>query len=624
MVHLLFNIRSRIEVYMEFEETHIENDSYTLLQGMFATQLPPLLDDIINPYSSNELIKKIKKDKDTFKHLFDFDDETGLINKLSKEVQPTDIVYGGNWGTEAIKFFTLKKDLSWRPMAIPNIKLAVMFAYNSLILEEEVLNFLYTKDQRLNGITKHSESPIIGLDNLISAMFYDEETADATGFIGYDGTNRFFNESKLQRFELEYTRPFVLQLDLSKFFENIYTHSFAQINAENIILGFGFPFKDKVKIFKSYLEWLDNFNQKVNDNHTKGIIQGPISSKISAELLQLSIDQSIDDLIKSLGLDITFTRYVDDYRFFARQSSDLELIKHHLTKIFRKYELSFNTTKSLIYRGFEVQKQANLSRYPEIKQFNNTKTSSITIEDYLNIHDLLIYVVSENDIPTLKALLSIIKKKLSNNSLNFTDEKITTSMVIQLIKMAYVAPVVVTHAYTIIDLIIQHAEKKVKDKIWNIFFDEITYIEENYSSTDLEVWFFYVISNAGNSKQTRIVFRKYEDTKKHDVNKYNVLVLTVLIKRKSKATNDIIQAKILSLAPYPEAKINDNKAQDSENNRFWNSISQTKWWLPISKLWICSDSDKLDNKIKGQFLKGKSNIKWDKLGIIQFLNTSKS
>ena len=299
---------------MKIVDTHLfaqSYDSYTLLNGMFSTQLPPLLNNLITESSSTALIKELRVNPKTT--LFTIDDSNNLITRLNKGIRPPDYIYGENWAAESIKFFTIKINDSWRPMAIPNIKHSLMFAYNSLIIADSVLSKLYSSKERLNGKTSHSESPIIGRDGFFSSMLYEEdeevilEKDIAVGFIGYDETNKFFKESKLQRFKIESTYPYVLQMDLSKFFENIYTH----LLSKSMLCD--------SERFGSYLLWLDEFNQKINDAHTKGIIQGPISSKISAELFQLSLDQEIVELIKKLKLDINFTRYVDDYRFFFQK-----------------------------------------------------------------------------------------------------------------------------------------------------------------------------------------------------------------------------------------------------------------------------------------------------------------
>ncbi|MDN6900664.1 RNA-directed DNA polymerase [Oenococcus sicerae] len=578
----------------------LDSDPYTLLNGMFANQLPPLLNDLINEYSSKKLIEELRANpKET---LFNIDQSTKLIKNLDSGIKPPTYIYGNNWAAESIKFFTIKLDDSWRPMAIPNIKHALMFTYNSLIIANSVLSKLYSKEERLTGKTCHSESPIIGRNGLFSSMLYDTDIVDAdiaVGFIGYDGTNKFFKESKLQRFKTESTYPYILQMDLSKFFENIYTHLLSQIHITD---------SETSNEFKKYLCWLDEYNQKINDDHTKGIIQGPISSKISAELFQLSLDQHICDLIKNLELEITFTRYVDDYRFFAKRNSDLELIKHHLIKLFRQYELSFNDSKCQIYKGFEIQKQAHLERYPIMKTITKGHISRFSFENYTLLRETIINLLAGSDIPTVKAVLSIIKKQICNQNIRFKDNKVVISLMRFLMKVTYVKPILSMHIYKVISATISNAIPAVRHKIWSVLFAELDYIEDNFSDTDLEVWYFYVLANAGTSKETSRVFSAYKKKKKTKQIELSVLVLTVLLKYRSKQANDRIESKIIDLA-------NGNSNPD----QYWASVSQSKWWLPISKLWIVNNGE-TDNHIKKLFISNNgAKIQWDKLGIIDFL-----
>lgn len=568
----------------------LSSDPYTLLNGMFATQLPPLINNLITEYSSNELIKELRDNpKQT---LFTMDSSTNLIKKLDNGIQPPEYIYGSNWAAESIKFFTIKMNDSWRPMAIPNIKHSLMFTYNSLIIANSTLSNLYSTEERLNGKTSHSESPIIGRDGLFSSMLYEEDAVEediAVGFIGYDETNKFFKESKLQRFKIESTYPYVLQMDLSKFFENIYTH----LLSKSMICD--------SEMFGSYLLWLDEFNQKINDAHTKGIIQGPISSKVSAELFQLSLDQEIVELSKKLKLDINFTRYVDDYRFFSKKNSDLELIKHHLIKLFRKYELSFNDSKFQIYKGFEIQKQAHLERYPKIKTLTSGHIEQFLFDDYTILRETIINLLEESDISTVKAILSIITKQIQHKKIKFKDNKVVVSLILFFIKVTYVKPVLAMHIYQVISAAISTAIPPVRHNIWNTLFEELDYIEDSFSDTDLEVWYFYVLGQAGTSRETSKVFSAYKKKKKQtDI---NVLVLTVLLKKNSKQTNSRIESEIMNIVPP----------------KYWTSISQSKWWLPISKLWIVTERN-VCHEIKKLFISSnRSQIQWDKLGIIEFL-----
>lgn len=583
---------------MDTSLLELNSDPYTLLNGMFATQLPPLLNNLITEHSSKELIKELRANPP--KTLFDIDPSTKLINRLDPGIKSPEYIYGNNWAAESIKFFTVKINDSWRPMAIPNIKHSLMFTYNSLIIANSTLSKLYSTDERLNGKTSHSESPIIGRDGLFSSMLYEDDIVEediAIGFIGYDGTNKFFKESKLQRFKIESTYPYVLQMDLSKFFENIYTHLLSQISIID---------SENSEKFKKFLHWLDEYNQKINDDHTKGIIQGPISSKISAELFQLSLDKKILRLIDKLNLDINFTRYVDDYRFFSKRNSDLELIKHHLIKLFRQYELSFNDSKFQIYKGFEIQKQAHLDRYPVIKTLTKGHISQFSFEDYTVLRETIINVLAESDIPTAKAILSMVKNQVKNKNVKFRDNKVVISLMLFLIKITYVKPILSMHIYKVISAAVSTAIPAVRHKIWSTLFAELDYIEDSFSDTDLEVWYFYALGKAGTSKETSKIFSAYKKKKKQT--DLSVLVLTVLLKQHSKQTNKRIELEITSMAN-----------SSSNPDKYWAGISQSKWWLPISKLWIVNERS-VSNNISKLFISNNRNkIQWDKLGIIEFL-----
>ncbi|MBU8890911.1 RNA-directed DNA polymerase [Lactiplantibacillus plantarum] len=583
---------------MDTSLLELNSDPYTLLNGMFATQLPPLLNNLITEHSSKELIKELRANPP--KTLFDIDPSTKLINRLDPGIKSPEYIYGNNWAAESIKFFTVKINDSWRPMAIPNIKHSLMFTYNSLIIANSTLSKLYSTDERLNGKTSHSESPIIGRDGLFSSMLYEDDIVEediAIGFIGYDGTNKFFKESKLQRFKIESTYPYVLQMDLSKFFENIYTHLLSQISIID---------SENSEKFKKFLHWLDEYNQKINDDHTKGIIQGPISSKISAELFQLSLDKKILRLIDKLNLDINFTRYVDDYRFFSKRNSDLELIKHHLIKLFRQYELSFNDSKFQIYKGFEIQKQAHLDRYPVIKTLTKGHISQFSFEDYTVLRETIINVLAESDIPTAKAILSMVKNQVKNKNVKFKDNKVVISLMLFLIKITYVKPILSMHIYKVISAAVSTAIPAVRHKIWSTLFAELDYIEDSFSDTDLEVWYFYALGKAGTSKETSKIFSAYKKKKKQT--DLSVLVLTVLLKQHSKQTNKRIELEITSMAN-----------SSSNPDKYWAGISQSKWWLPISKLWIVNERS-VSNNISKLFISNNRNkIQWDKLGIIEFL-----
>ncbi len=503
---------------------------------------------------------------------------------------------------------------------------------------------MYSLNNRHNGITRHSESPIIGREGEFKDTFYsgltkneddlldwfmnDSKNVDfdreleAKGFIGYFDQNKFFEDSKIQSFEMEKTYPYVLQLDLSKYFENVYTHLIANIDLSLVE-------ERNQEIFKSYLEWLDEYNQKTNDNHTKGILQGPISSKITAELLKLGIDKKIDECIEESNLKINFRRYVDDYSFYAKDVMELELLKSKSTKLFRSYELSFNETKSNLYKGFEHKKIAHFTKLNHIKVISINKKQTLTFNDYIQIREILISLMQEDDLATIKALLTKLKSNIENKKLALTHPKIIVTFILFLIKMIYVCPILSKHIFELINVISDSSNEDCCSKIFNCLYQELEYITENFADTDLEIWFFHTMVRLGNASQIKAITRTYLE-KKNAASSANVIVLTVLLKQGFESNKDVLQ--------YIFTNFTNAELCSEIWKKDWERIAQSKWWLPLSKVWILDgnvinevqgflkpERENLPKSVnqnltfKSLFLDRRGNTAWDKLGMIDFL-----
>lgn len=574
-------------------------DTHTLLNGMFSPNLPPIIDEVLTYDSCRALYDIIKNGDSQITKMFDYSD--GFVDRLTKSSQSPENIHGSSNASESIKFFTIKIDNSFRPMAIPNIKHAAMFMYNSIKIADLCFNELYSKESRTTGKTSHSESPIIGKNGMFSKMLYNEidiEYDKAKGYIGYNDTNKFFKDNKLQRFNIERTYPYVMHIDISKYFENIYTHSLANIDVDKII--------DKNLLFsnseflRKYLNWIDQYNQKSNDNHTKGIMQGPISSKISSEILQIYIDQLIDEIISENNMYISFSRYVDDYRFYGRTYSDLELLKSKLVKLFRKFELSLNEEKVKIYKGFEIPKQSNLDYYTKIKSITKGKGMAFSFKDYMSLREEILKMIECEDIPTIKSLLTILKRKIIKKDIEFRDNKLVETTIIFLIKLSYVYPILSQKIYDFIYEILIRVADSIRKEVTNIMIDELVYVEQTFSDTDLEIWYFYVLINAIEDERVNIIFEKYLN-----IDNINPIILSMFVKKDNYELFDNVQSVLIDKSNY-----------DSTKNI--NQISQSKWWIVFAKLWIIN-REEVNKDIKQLFVNNNNEVKWDLLGIIEYL-----
>ena len=137
-------------------------------------------------------------------------------------------------------------------------------------------------------------------------------------------------------------------IDISKFYESIYTHSFTWITNHNFS-------KEK------FLEELDKKVQNINGNITSGIPTGPICSKIISEILLTSIMLDISDDVKDE--DCHIYRFADDFIIYYNKKSDLNKIARKIASILIKYKLSINEKKWYINNNKNKYKIINGYQY---------------------------------------------------------------------------------------------------------------------------------------------------------------------------------------------------------------------------------------------------------------------
>lgn len=159
----------------------------------------------------------------------------------------------------------------------------------------------------------------------------------------YRNIHRFFESHKYHRCEKKYDA--MMQIDVSKCFDSIYTHSLPWA-----LLG-----KDQTKFSleestSTFGGKFDTLMQKLNHNETNGIVIGPEFSRIFAEIILQSVDaELITKLNKGENLthkvDYEICRYVDDFFVFYNEDSTQVKIFETLQEILKSKKLSINTAK---------------------------------------------------------------------------------------------------------------------------------------------------------------------------------------------------------------------------------------------------------------------------------------
>lgn len=586
------------------------DNSKTLIDGSFSDCLPPII-NICTEKSVTELLKfmfSVDKKNNQFnaESIFCYDNTVELFTKLKKDITCPPYIYGNNWAAESIKFFYFKKNNSLRGMAIPNIKHSVLFACNTLIIHESLKNIYYSQYNTLGN----SQSPILDSNDKFNNFLYDQKLNIYNKFVNHDSNSFKFNLFK--KYERESSAPYIMNVDLNNFFDNIYTHLF---DDKNILQEFLIKTQ-----FKEYVHWLDNFNQKINDNHTKGILQGPISSKISAEILQMSIDFKINNLIKNKN--ITFNRYVDDYTFHGYSLSALESFKEELIKMFRTYSLSVNESKLDIFKGFSKPIASNTKK-DLLKDIH-----IIEIDNFNYLRYLIGSFVNNDDVPSTKSILTRLSNKIKDENLYFQNSTILLSFISMLIKVSYLKPILSTNVFKFIkDLLIHFSDNSVIiDAICEIIFNELEYINKNYSETALELWAYHLLGEFSNNELSKKSYAKYKENyhQKYyceDGEEYimhlSPLVLSCLCSNNNKTLTTEIQVDIIKIMNILNNIYFKKGAKKTINPTSF--ISQTRWWIVIAKIRIVLESQ-IDDRLKILFRKKNSNeYAFKKLGLIDFL-----
>ena len=164
----------------------------------------------------------------------------------------------------------------------------------------------------------------------------------------YRNIHRFFESYKYHRSEKKYDA--MVQIDVNKCFDSIYTHSLPWA-----VLG-----KDQIKFSLEESKGtfggrFDALMQNLNHKETNGIVIGPEFSRVFAEIILQSVDVELArKLVEREGLihkvDYEIFRYVDDFFVFYNKESTQLKIFETLQEILKSKKLSINTAKIKNYQ----------------------------------------------------------------------------------------------------------------------------------------------------------------------------------------------------------------------------------------------------------------------------------
>jgi hypothetical protein len=164
----------------------------------------------------------------------------------------------------------------------------------------------------------------------------------------YRNIHRFFESYKYHRCEKKYTA--MVQIDVNKCFDSIYTHSLSWA-----VLG---KSQTKFNLNESKSTFAGRFDalmQNLNHKETNGIIIGSEFSRVFAEIILQSIDvELLIRLAETAKLihkvDYEIFRYVDDYFVFYNEASTQLKVIETLQEALKAKKLSINAAKIKHYQ----------------------------------------------------------------------------------------------------------------------------------------------------------------------------------------------------------------------------------------------------------------------------------
>ncbi len=173
-------------------------------------------------------------------------------------------------------------------------------------------------------------------------------------FFGYRKINnihQFFESLDYHECEQKYNH--MAQLDISKCFDSIYSHSiaWAVLGKKGVKHRVANSGQDILK--GTFADDFDRLLRTQNYNETNGILIGPEVSRVFAEIILQRIDSDLEKSLFSegifLGKDYNIYRYVDDYFIFYNDTESYKEIYHSLESSLREYKLGINSEKEVVY-----------------------------------------------------------------------------------------------------------------------------------------------------------------------------------------------------------------------------------------------------------------------------------
>lgn len=274
-----------------------------------------------------------------------------LMKMKNKSKQETLFNAGNNWITMPLKY-TIMKDLhSDREISLLQPMAAVQLFAFIAIYQKELLTIL--DKNSIFSLRFHHRNNDLCYKNKNKAVikyFLDESVIAGRDII--EQTGMFFDINPYKSIAaftssedwlvLNSKYKYFIRTDYKACFDSIYTHTFKWLIGKDVNDTKGFK---NANIYTS----IDRILQNINARTSNGIVVGPEFSRMIAEILLQSIDNSVYSKLLNKGIfageDYNIYRFVDDIFIFAESEKLANEIIDIYAEASRKYLLRLNDAK---------------------------------------------------------------------------------------------------------------------------------------------------------------------------------------------------------------------------------------------------------------------------------------
>lgn len=603
--YIMRNERSISQILEIIKENHEEdlvtNNIFMLWNNIIPEDLPSDISVLQSIDSKHIELLLMRIKRNDFDSLFEMDPSSGLIkNILLKDAQTPPYIF--NVGAEGIDYLVYKHNNKFRKITIPNVILFIAFIYNTIEVYNDLYKEIYFNLPIEDNLISYSTSPIIdpvGQFETIESFYGTFDLEYMKGVIHSEKTKSIlFDYFKLEKLKKEGMNRYILKTDIENFFNNIYTHQLSKLkNME--------PFSRlDSQTISVYFDFLDTYNMKVNQNQTKGIITGPISSSISSELLMISFDKSLDNYLKER--EIQYSRFVDDMFFYSGSKAKLEELNLFIQTKLHEIGLETKFEKTIILNGFDYDDNSNIDKihhdFPMLHH-EYEETHELNHQLFMHFREYIIELISSDSISTVKAMITKINHKVDSKQIIVTNDlDIVDPLVSFILKLSIVHPELIKHLMKLLDTIIMRMDRKILGDIIRKLVDKSLKISQTMpDNTLLEVW-LHSITNRYLSKD--YLMTNWEKLVSiYNKKEINPLLLLTYIRKDKCDINDKIEEYVL-----------EQYTKNANGKNVYSSISYSKWWIVIFEL-HCMSHDYFTQL----FVSRSNDSQIDKLGILNDL-----